>query len=100
MSMKLSQFNGQPAIYVCWQSKQPKVGDHFSVYENDEPIPGKQPIARMILDKRIHSQQHQINKNFTEEWWDYHQVNEEEFYHLRSGAKQLENIAKNHESLF
>ena len=100
MIMKLSQFDGQPAIYICWQSKQPKAGDHFSVYENDEPIPGKQPIARMILDKCIYSQQHQVNKNFTEEWWDYHQVSEKEFYHFRKGVKHSERIAKTHESLF
>ena len=98
--MKLSELDGSPAIYVCWQSNKPKVGDHFTVYENEEPIPSKQPIARMILDKCMYSQQHQVNKNFTEEWWSYHQISEKEFYRMRMGVKKAERMADTHDSLF
>lgn len=100
MSMKLSQFDGKPAIYVCWKSKKPTAGEHFTVYETDEPIPGKQPIARMILDECLYSQRHSTNMNFTEEWWSYHQVTEKEFYRLRKGIKHTENMANSHDKLF
>ena len=100
MSMKLSLFDDKSAIYVCWQSNKPKNGDHLTVYETEDPIPNKQPVARMILDKCLHAQQHQFNKNFTEEWWSYHEVNEKEFYRLRRGVKQAIRMADSHDKLF
>jgi hypothetical protein len=98
--MKLSKFDDKPAIYVLWQSNSPKAGDHLTVYETEEPIPGKQPITRMILDKCLHAQQHQVNKNFTEEWWSYHEVTEKEFYRIRKSVRQNERMADSHDTLF
>ena len=100
MSMKLSEFDGRPAIYVCWQSNKPKNGDHFTVYETEELIPNKQPIARIILDECLYAKGNEINKNLTEEWWSYHEVSEKEFYRIRNGAKRSEFMADTHDTLF
>ena len=100
MSMKVSEFNGQPAIYIRWHTRKPEAGAHLSLYENDDPVPYKRPVGRLIIKECLHSQQHKIDKNQTEEWWSFEKVTEYEFHRMRHSASRLDNIAQTHDSLF
>lgn len=100
MSMKLVDFNGQPAIYVRWHTREPKAGAHLTLYENDDPVPNKQPVGRLILKERLHSQKHEIDKNQTEEWWSFERMSESEFSRMRKSVNRLEKIEQTHDKLF
>lgn len=100
MSMKLSEFNGRPAIYVRWHTKKPQAGDHLSLYGNDDPVPNKQPTGRLILETRLHSQTHAVDPNQTEEWWSFHRVSEYDFQRMRQYAGRSKIIEETHDSLF
>lgn len=100
MSMKLSEFDGSPAIYVRWHTKKPKPGDHMTEYENPDGLPKMQPIGRIVLTKCLHSSPHPLDKNQTEEWWDFRRISESEFHKMRHGAIRQEHISQTHDSLF
>ena len=100
MGMKLSEFNGQPAIYVRWHTKKPQAGDHMSLYGNDDPVPNKQPTGRLILDTCLHSRTHPVDSNNTEEWWSFRRVSEYEFHRMRHNAGRSKMIEETHDSLF
>ena len=100
MGMKISEFDGHPAIYVRWHTRKPKPGDHMSEYDNPEGLPGMQPISRLILKECLYSAPHPDDSNHTEDWWSFNRVSEYEFHRMRHDAKKAENISKTHDSLF
>jgi len=100
MSMKVSVFNGQPAIYVRYRTRKPKAGEHFNLYETDDPIPNKYPVERLILKECLHSKKNEIDKNQIEEWWSFDSVSEFEFHRMRHAARHSEIIEKTHDRLF
>lgn len=100
MTMKVSEFDGRPAIYVRWHTRKPKAGEHLTLYDDDDPTPHKQPVGRLLLRECVCSRPHAIDKNQTEEWWSFDRVSEHDFHRMRHSARRAGMIEKTHDSLF
>jgi hypothetical protein len=100
MGMKLSEFNGQPAIYVLWRTREPQKGDYMTMYNKPEGEPYAQAIGRKIFEKRLYSTQHPRDANMTEDWWSFTEMSELEFQRMRRATSHSERMSETHDSLF
>lgn len=100
MSMKLTQYDGRPAIRVRWHTREPQAGDHMNILEDRPDGSGKEIVCRMVLVQLLYSQPYERDANMTEEYWSYMEMSESDFHRMRQSAARNQALAETHDTLF